>query len=245
MGLLFFCLNMYYYSNVNMPVKKILTFFSMLLIVNTAYGNAFRVTPYISLYSTTLTGTDDALNADGKLVSNSNLLAGLKMSYSLSQAFNLVFDYSTGSIAYDNTQDVISDNDSYTKSKISLGTRWILHPRVVFKFLFNIDKEVGFTIVTTDNNKAMLDAEPINYFSINYDQIVFMGGGTYSGFFIGYSPNSSSDTYFARTSTEYGLFFVLQGFRASYKIENKTKESDDLKFTEDDSALELSYTFRF
>ena len=245
MSLLFFCLNMYYYNNVIISIKKILIFITMLLIVNTTYGKAFRVTPYISLYSTTLIGTDDVLNADGKLVSNSNLLTGLKMSYSLSQAFNLVFDYSTGAVGYDNTQEVISGDDSYTKSKISLGTRWILHPRVVFKFLFNIDEEIGFSIDTANDNKALLVAEPINYFSIYYDQIVFMGGGMYSGFFIGYSPNSSSDTYFARTSTEYGLFFVLQGFRASYKIENKTKESDDLKFTEDDSALELSYTFRF
>ena len=206
-------------------------------------ANTLKITPTLSFYSTKLVGEDESAGTDGKLISNLNTLSGLTMSYAFSQSFHLFLSYLTGSVQFDNTQDVINGDEGYTRTKMSAGIRYIAFSIVAFRFLYNIDKEIGFEIDST--NKAVLKDESINYLSAYYDQIVYMGGMINAGFYIGHELSSSSDSFSNKSASEYGLFTFIDNLKLSYYLRNVSKESDNLVFTQNDSIFELNYTFSF
>ena len=180
---------------------------------------------------------------EGKLVSNTNFHYGVHFAYLAGKGFQFLLDYSNKSYSFDNTQEIITGEESFSLTKTSIGMRWIAHPRVALRLHLNFDEDIVFTV--DENNQALIEPEKIMYPSIFYDQILFLGGTMYSGFKLGYELGGAGETIKNRTALQYGVFAVLNAFEINYMVKNITKENDTLEFTETESALNFIYLFRF
>lgn len=213
------------------------------LITFQAKANTVRIGASASLFSDKLVGVSKTTSEEDKLVSNTNFHYGLNFRYALSQSFHMVLNYTNKSIDFDNTQEIIAGEEAFVLTQVEAGVRWIIHPRVAFRILFNADEELAFTV--NEDNQAEVFSENLNYLSVYYDQVVFLGGSMFSGFKVGYDLPASGDQITNRTAVKYGVFAVLNSFEIHYEIRNKTKETDTLEFTDDESVLNFTYTFRF
>ena len=132
-----------------------------------------------SLLSKNLTGVDSA-GDEGNLVSSTNFHYGLNLRYALSKSWHFLLNYQNKSYSFDNTQEVIEGEEAFTLSQTSTGVRWVIHPRVAFRFLLNVDEQLAFSVNASD--LAEVYSENLSYASIFYDQVVFMGRSMFSGF---------------------------------------------------------------
>ena len=196
-----------------------------------------------SLYSKKLNGTLDVIGSEGKLVSNSNLHLGLNFAYSLTSSFRLLFNYESREINFDNTEAIIAGEETFKVDSTRLGVRWITHPRVALRFLMTAEKDLAFNI--NASNQAEIYSESITYFTVYYDQIVFLAESMYSGFRLGYDISASGNTIEGRSANIFELFAVVGGLEVNYLMKKITKSNSDLTFDETDSALNFLYTLRF
>jgi hypothetical protein len=223
-------------------VKVLLIFSILISLSNSSYAQVFKVGLHTSIYSTTLTGSDNS-DTDGKLVSNSNLFYGLNLAYGITKRLHFLLDYTTGTISYDNTKSILNGDSNFQVSKLATGVKFIAFPRVAFRAYFNSDDDLAFKVDET--NQASVYSENLNYLSVFYDQIVFMGGAMYSGFKLGYDISTSGTDTTDRTGSTIGLFGVIHGLSVDYEIRSITKSNSSLDFEENDTALKLQYLFSF
>jgi hypothetical protein len=195
------------------------------------------------LYSKSLTGTQKSTSTEGKLISNSNLVTGLKLNYRYSKSVHFLFNYVSQDFSFDNTDSIIADESSFQVSTINIGARWIMLKRVAFRFMITSADDLAFTV--DSNKKAVLYSESLKYLSLFYDQIVFMGSKMYSGFRFGYDLESSGSTISGRSGTMFTLFFNMGNFEVSYDLKNHTKENSTMDFVESDNSLNVTYAFSF
>lgn len=224
-------------------MKKISIFVLFIFISFSAKANISNLGIFASIYSKKLTGTLDSTGTEGKLVSSSDLHYGLDLEYAFSPAFRFIFNYQTGNVDFDNTDNIITGEESFDINSTKLGFRWIIHPRVAFRSLLNLDKELAFDV--NGSNQAEVYSESVNYLSVFYDQIVFLGTAFYSGFRLGYDIPASGDTIEDRTGNFFSVFAVIGNLEISYNYKKVTKSNNDLTFEEIDSALNFSYGLRF
>ena len=215
----------------------------ILFIPSFSFAQQFRFGFSGSILSDKITGIDNDTGEEGKLVSNTNFHYGIHFAYLMGSGFQILLDYQNKSYDFDNTQEIITGEESFSLTKTSIGMRWIAHPRIALRLHLNFDEDIVFTV--DENNQALIEPEKIIYPSIFYDQILFLGGSMYSGFKVGYELGGTGETIKNRTALQYGLFAVLNAFEINYMIKNITKENDTLEFTETESALNFIYLFRF
>jgi hypothetical protein len=226
-----------------MEVKSIIVIF-ILFVTHQSFANTFAVGLGGSLSSKKLNGTLDAVGSEGKLISNSNLHLGLNFAYSLTNSFRLLFAYESRQVDFDNTEVIIAGEESFKVDSTKLGVRWITHPRVALRFLITSEKDLAFNINET-TNMAEIYSENLTYFSVYYDQVVFLASTMYSGFRLGYDVSSSGSTIEGRSANIFEIFGIIGALEVNYQIKNITKSNSDLTFAETDSALNALYTLRF
>ena len=137
---------------------------------NFAYSSKFVFSLKSSLYSKVLTGVDTDTQTEGEIVSNSNLNFGFQTEYSMSNSLRFLFDYTSRSVSFDNTDNVINGNTDFDTSSMRFGIKWIAFARTAFRFLYTIEQDVGFEVV---NFKAEIFTENSSYLTLYYDQMFF------------------------------------------------------------------------
>lgn len=190
-----------------------------------------------------MTGVDKITEEEGKLVSNTNFHYGIHFAYLMGKGLQFQLNYLNKNYSFDNTQEIIEGEETFTLTNTQLGIRWIALSRVAFRLLINVTEDLAFTVNQT--NQAVLTQESLVYPTIFYDQIVFLGGTMYSGFKVGADVGGSGETIENRQAIHYGVFAVLNAFEVDYTISNITKETEALDFTETESSLQFKYLFRF
>ena len=223
-------------------MSKWISFFIFTFLVSySSYG--FELGVSAGVLSKTLTGVDDATDTEGKLIANSNLQYGVHTSIPFSAGLRFDLNYYNRKIVFDNTKDVIEGEDTYQADMTNFGIRWIIHPRIGLRFLYNLSKEISFEVNPTD--QAVVDVEQVNYVSVHYDQIVFLGGSSYSGFRLGYETNADGENIEDRQGTLASVFAVIGGLDLSYNIAQIKKFRGDLSLEENDSFVSAKYTAKF
>jgi hypothetical protein len=212
-----------------------------------ANANALRLSLISSFYSTNLVGEDDASGKSGKLVSQSNLHYGFKLSYAISQSFRLQFAYKLSSYDFDNTDDLITGDTKVNASSTEVGFKWIMFATTAFRLSIVSEDVVAFEL--NNSNKAKLFKSKINAFHLNYDQILYLGSSVFAGIKLGYEMGLSGDEVTNKQGSNYGAFVILNtgmgSFEGFYQLKSTTKETDSLDFTDEDSIFNIIYTVSF
>ena len=223
-------------------VKILLIFLISLFFSISCYAQVFKVGLQTTIYSTKLTGSDN-LDLEGNLISNSNFFSSLDLAFGITKRLHFLVDYTAGAISFDNTKDVIAGDSEFQVSRVAAGVKFIAFSRVAFRAYFNTYDDLAFEV--NESNQAIVYSEKLNYLSLFYDQIVFMGGAMYSGFKLGYDiPTSGTETT-DRTGNTVGLFAVIHGFTIDYEVKSITKSNSSLDFEENINVLKLKYLFSF
>jgi len=201
-----------------------------------------------SFSSKKLVGEDLITATEGTIVSNANMTYGLKMSYGLSPSWHFLLGHEIRNYAFDNTENIIAGEEAIDANTTEIGMRWIVFSRTALRFLFLMDDSVAFKVDA--NNKAVLYTENLKYFSIYYDQIVYLGTTIFAGFKIGTDLPTSGNDIIDRTGTKYGVFITLNTtglgqFEGYFEMKESYKEDDNLSYTENDANLNITYTVGF
>ncbi len=147
------------------------------------------------------------------------------------------------SVEFDNSNSVISGENSADITRTSVGARIIIHPRIAFRTYYNIQQDVGFTVNAA--NEAEIFEETVNYVSLWYDQIVFLGSSYIAGFRLGYEVPASGDQLSDRSATTGVAFFNYGMLLLDYSVTNIKKFSDDLTYEETDSRFNVGFGLSF
>ncbi len=224
-------------------MKKFILFIFLFTVSLPSWGQRFSMGANAGIFSKTLIGTDKVTGMDGKLVSNGNLQYGVDLSFSMTNSMQLLLAYTSRSVDFDNSNNIIAGDEKFDMSNTSLGFRWIALRSVAFRLLYTMDKDLGFNL--NGSNQAVLYAENIGYVSLFWDQIVFLYNSFYAGFKLGYDVNASAETNEGRQGGRAQLFTVIDGLEISYEIKDITKNNASFDFTQKDNILSLGYRLRF
>jgi hypothetical protein len=226
-------------------MKFSLLIFSILFCSN-AFANKLSIGLIGSLYSKKLIGENAVSGVSGEVVSNTNINYGLEFEYSISRSLRFLGSYKSRTVEFDNTDDVITGETIFNTSASSMGLKWILFSRTALRFIYNLEKDLGFKVV---NDKAEIFVENSNYLTVFYDQIIFLGKSIYSGFRLGSDITSSGDRLSDRNATRYGVFITMNSgmgqLESFFEVKNIAKSSSSLDFTEKDSILHFTYRLIF
>lgn len=224
-----------------------LIFIFLIISSSAANANALRLSLVSSFYSTNLVGEDNTSGTSGKLVSQSNLHYGLKLSYAVSQSFRLEFAHKLSSYDFDNTDDLIIGDTKVDASSTEIGIKWIMFAMTAFRFSIMSEDVVAFEL--DNSNKAKLFKSKINAFHLHYDQILYLGSSVFAGIKLGYEMGLSGDEISNKQGSSYGAFVILNtgmgSFEGFYELKNTTKETDSLDFSDEDSIFNIIYTVSF
>jgi hypothetical protein len=226
-------------------MKFTLVLFSLLLTSST-FANKLTIGLIGSSYSKTISGENAVSGVEEEIVSNTSIHYGLELEYSVTHTLRFIASHVSGSVEFDNSESTTNGETYFDTSVSSAGFKWIVFSRTALRFLYNIEKDIGFNIV---DSKAEIFVENSNYLTVFYDQIVFLGPSMYSGFRIGSDLGSSGDKLSNRTATRYGLFIVINSvvgqFEGFFEVKSISKESSSLDFEEKNSVAHLSYRLIF
>lgn len=228
-------------------MKWFISIFFILFYFQTNVEAAFRVSLLTSISSKQI-NAEDSVGEDGTLISNGNFTYGLGFSYGLSQSWHVLLGHESKTYAFDNTEKVIAEDESISVGMSYIGLRWILFTRTSLRFLINSEENIGYEV--NSDGKAILYKEGLNYMSLYYDQIVYLGVSLFAGFKVGYEMTSSSTLIEERSASKYGVFMTLNTsgwgqVEAYYEFRNITKSDENLNFVENDANLNLTYTVGF
>ncbi len=195
-----------------------------------------------SFYSTSLNGVNELNSIDKNIKSQSSFGTEINLNFSLSKRLQLLIDYADGEVVFDDSEVSFSDESKFSYTNASVGFRYIIHPRVAFRAYINSIEDAAFNF---ENDEIDLYKERINYLSVFYDQIVFMGRGMYSGFKLGYDISADGVNTLSRTGHHIVPFMVVYGLTIEYKISEYTKANENLDFEQNDKLLTMKYMFSF
>ena len=116
---------------------RIILILLLFTLTSFSYANTLRIGFTGSLFSKKLTGEDSSSGDEGNLVSNTNFHYGLNFRYAMSKSFHFILNYYNKSIDFDNTQEIIAGEEAFVLTQIETGVKWIVHPTVAFRILFN------------------------------------------------------------------------------------------------------------
>ena len=225
-------------------MKNIISIILFIFILPSAQAK-FNIDLGFGLKSKSLTGVDKLTQVEGKLVGNALMQTRFNILWGLSQKWQLLIDYASTTVDFDNSDNVITGPDSVTLSKTAIGARWIIMPRAAFRFYYSMEQDVAFGLNGSSPPQAVLYTETINHIDLWYDQIVFMGGSMYSGFRVGYGLGASGAKTIDRSGTDIALFFVWDNWDFSYEFTNFTKSNSELDFVEKDTTIGVKYSLKF
>lgn len=221
---------------------KSLVFFVLIFFYTSTALAGLRFGLGASFYSTSIAGVNELNSIDQKIKSHSSLGTEINLSFSLSKRLQLLIDYADGEVEFDDSEINFSGEPKFSYTNGSVGFRYIFHPRVAFRFYMNSIEDVAFNF---EDNEIDLYKERINFLSVYYDQIVFMGRGMYSGFKLGYDVSADGVNTIGRNGHHIMPFMVIYGFTVEYKISEYTKSNEDLDFEQSDRLLTMKYMFSF
>ena len=156
------------------------------------------------------------------------LILELIFNYKLSNKYHILFKYNSTIVEFDNTTEFIIGESKFNLDSIVLGTRWVVHRRVGFRFLISLIKDLAFNV--DSDNYVTLYTESLTTMSLHYDQIVLMGKSYYSGFRFGYYLDASSGDISSRGGTKLSVFLKYGKFEGDYEMIEMTKKNDSIGF---------------
>jgi hypothetical protein len=218
-----------------------------------AYKNKLGIGITSSSYSKKIFGKSSTSSTKAKIVSNWNIHSGLELEYSITKYLRVLGSYASRPIEFNNSKSTINRDTSFNTSSMIFGLKWIVFSRTALRFLYNIEKDIGFEVAA---GKTEIYSDNTSYLTVIYDQIIFLGpsiystfrhrgNSMYSGFRLGYDLGINGQRLSNKKVIRYGIFGVLNSyigqFEAYFELKNITKDSSNYDFTEEDSILHITY----
>lgn len=222
-------------------MKKIISIF-FIFSIQSVYAYTLKFDLIGQLHKNTLTAKDSN-GSEGKLISKSKFDMGIKIDYSLANAWKLYLTHQKYTYDFDNTDNVISGDRMFDHASTDFGVTWIVASSMAFRLAYTSKDELGFEL--NGSNQAVFISETLSFASLFWDQILWLGDGYYLGFTLGLDMNASGSTFTSRSATLISAYLNTDSFRFFYNLKTVTKETDDWKFEGQEPSYGLAYVLAF
>ena len=197
--------------------------------------------------STTLTGTDKSNGGDGVLASNSNFFLGFSYTWFMTPRFHFRLNYYLRKFKFIEDAGNIEGDDQIDSNLQEVGLRYVIHRLVAFSILNVSETDVAF--IVNSSNRIELVNSSLSFIRLMYHQMFYSGQRVNIGADFMYDLSSSTDLIKNRSSTGADLFMIFGKTQAKVKFYAGTriikKETDGLKFEQNDILLGANFTYLF